>query len=60
VAILSPKNVRFQLRDPDFSLWDICKYLEVIELDFGNFTMVPKGGLVYPRLKSEPTPTSAP
>jgi len=60
VTILSPKNVRFELRDPDLiQTWDICNiYLEIILKDFEIFTMVPTWVLVHPRLDCAFGPSS--
>jgi hypothetical protein len=42
VAILSPKNVRFELGDHELVFTpDICDIFEIIQMDFGIFTMVP-------------------
>ncbi len=44
MAILSPKNVRFELRDPNLvQARAIFVISRNIEMDFGIFTMVPRG-----------------
>jgi hypothetical protein len=46
-----PKNIRFELQDPNLvfkKTSNICNIFEIILMDFVNFTMVPTWVLVHP------------